>query len=215
MKFQSIATKTQRHKEFLVPWCLRGRSYSALAGLIYLFIFVSLLCGCANPRQPAEEKISPGEVKVSFFQLTRGKTTSQPIGIYVAMISRERNVHYGLKLDEIFEQINVPQVSAIDDETAGELFNYLNRERFFNLKETPLSQFNLHDLKMPDSVTKVISVEINGVKYSVCYDNLPQDQQKVFNRIQEVLFTFLSLSTPKAAIEFQDWRELMPEGINK
>jgi hypothetical protein len=182
--------------------------------LIYLFIFVSLLCGCAGPQQPAQEKVSPGEMKVSFFQLTRGKTTSQPIGIYVAMISKERNISSGLKLNEIFEQINAPQVSVIDDETAGELFNYLNREQFFNLKETPLNTFNPSDLKRIDLVIKVISVEINGVKYSVCYDNLPQDQKAVFDRIQEVLFAFLSLSMPKAAIQFQDWRELVP-GINK
>ena len=182
---------------------------------VYLFVFLSLLCGCANPRQPAKEKISPGEVKVSLFQLTRGKTTSQPMGIYVAMISKERNLHYGLKMNEIFEQINAPQVSVIDDESAGELFNYLNREQFFNLKETPLSQFNLSDLKKMDLVIKVISVEINGVKYSVCYDNLPQDQKETFERIQKVLFAFLSLSTPKAGIEFQDWRESLPEGINK
>ncbi|MFH0887978.1 MAG: hypothetical protein V1871_02070 [Planctomycetota bacterium] len=181
---------------------------------IYSFIFLLLLCGCANPQQPVKEKISPGEVKVSFFQLTRGKTTAQPIGIYVAMISKERNIRYGLKMNEIFEQINAPQVSVIDDETAGELFNYLNRERFFNLKETPLSQFNLSDLKKSDLVIKVISVEINGVQYNVCYDNLPQDQKETFDRIRKVLFAFLSLSTPKAGIEFQDWRELMPE-INK
>jgi len=182
--------------------------------LIYLFIFLSLLWGCANPQQPAKQKIPVGEVKVSFFRLAHGKTTGQPIGIYVAMISKERNLHYGLKMNEIFEQINAPQISVIDDESAGELFNYLNREQFFNLKETPLSQFNLSDLKKMDLVIKVISVEINGVKYSVCYDNLPQDQQETFNRIQKVLFAFLSLSTPKAGIEFQDWRELVPE-INK
>jgi hypothetical protein len=182
--------------------------------LTYLLIFLSLICGCASSQQ-TPEKIPPGEVKVSFFQLAQGKLAGQPLGVYVAMISKERNLHYSIKLGEIFEQIIAPEVSVIDDETAGELFNCLNREQFFALKGTPLPQFNLNDLKRMDFFTKIITVEINGVKYSVCYDNLPQNQKDVFNRIQEIIFVFLSLSMPKAGIQLQDWRELMPEGIKK
>ena len=182
--------------------------------LKYLLVLSLLASGCAG--SPAVQTVvSPGEVKVSFFQLAKGKSTKGPVGVYVAMISGERNMKYGLKLNEIFEQVNTPQVMVIDDETAGEVFKFLNHEEFFALPETPQSQFNVNDLKRTDYFTKVISAEINGISYSVCYDNLAQPEKEKFNRIQQAVFLFLTAATPKAAIQVQDWKELLPGEIQK
>ena len=104
---------------------------------------------------------------------------------------------------------------VIDDETAGEVFKFLNHEEFFALPETPQSQFNVNDLKRTDYFTKVISAEINGISYSVCYDNLDQSQREKFNVIQQAIFLFLTTATPKAAIQMQDWKELLPGEIQK
>lgn len=181
---------------------------------ISLAVLLLMLVGCAGgPATSAA--VSPGEIKVSFFQLTKGRSAKEPIGVYVAMISDERNAKYGLKLNEIFEQVNTPQVMVVDDETAGELFKFVNHEEFFALPETTPAQFNINDLKRPDFFTKVINVEINGVAYSVCYDNLPQSQKNKFNDIQQAIFLFLTAATPKASIQMQDWKELLPEGIQK
>jgi len=181
---------------------------------ISLVILLLAVAGCAGGPASSTE-VSPGEIKVSFFQLTKGRSAKEPIGIYVAMISGERNMKYGLKLNEIFEQVNTPRVMVVDDETAGELFKFINHEEFFTLSETTPAQFNINDLKRADFFTKVISVEINGVAYSVCYDNLPQPQKGKFNTIQQAIFLFLTAATPKAAIQLQDWKELLPGEIQK
>lgn len=191
------------------------KRYNMLRIVVVLLVLVCVsLAGCAGgPARPVA--VSPGEIKVSYFQLAKGKSAKEPIGVYVAMISGERNMKYGLRLNEIFEQVSTPQVMVVDDETAGELFKFINHEEFLSLPETPLSQFNVNDLKRPDFFTKVISVEINGVAYSVCYDNLPQSRKDKFNAIQQAIFLFLTAATPKAAIQMQDWKELLPEGIEK
>ncbi|MBI5779664.1 MAG: hypothetical protein HZA49_09455 [Planctomycetes bacterium] len=182
--------------------------------MVLMIAVVGFLTGCAGG--PATNMaVSPGEIKVSFFQLTQGRSAKEPIGIYVAMISGERNVKSGLKLNEIFEQVNTPRVMVVDDETAGELFKFINHEEFFALPETTPAQFNINDLKRTDFFTKVINVDINGVAYSVCYDNLPQPLKEKFNRIQQAIFLFMTAAQPKAAIEVQDWKELLPEGIQK
>ena len=181
---------------------------------ISLVILLLAAVGCAG-SSAARTVVSPGEVKVSFFQLTKGRSAKGPVGVYVAMISRERNIKYGIKLNEMFEEVNTPQVMVVDDETAGEVFKFLNHEEFFALPEAPLTQFNVNDLKRTDYFTKIISAEINGISYSVCYDNLDQSQKEKFNTIQQAIFLFLTAATPKAAIEVQDWKELLPEGIEK
>ncbi|MEW6025960.1 MAG: hypothetical protein AB1599_01510 [Planctomycetota bacterium] len=179
-----------------------------------MIAIVGFLTGCAGgPATPTV--VSPGEIKVSYFQLAKGKSAKEPIGVYVAMISGERNAKYGLKLNEIFEQVNTPQVMVVDDETAGELFRFINHEEFFSLPETPPGQFSINDLKRLDFFTKVISVEINGVAYSVCYDSLPQPLKSKFNDIQQAIFLFLTAAQPKASIQMQDWKELLPEEIQK
>jgi len=182
--------------------------------MVLMIAVVGFLTGCASSSS-TQTVVSPGEVKVSFFQLTKGRSAKAPIGVYVAMISSERNMKYGIKLNEIFEQVNTPQVMVIDDETAGEVFKFLNHEEFLALPAAPLTQFNVNDLKSPDFFTKVISAEINGISYSVCYDNLPQSQREKFNTIQQAIFLFLTTATPKAAIQMQDWKELLPGGIEK
>ncbi|HLD35611.1 MAG TPA: hypothetical protein VJC37_02730 [Planctomycetota bacterium] len=181
---------------------------------ISVAVLLLLVCGCAS-GPVSSTVVSPGEIKVSYFQLAKGRSAKAPIGVYVAMISGERNMKYGLKLNEIFEEVNTPQVMVVDDETAGELFKFFNHEEFFALPETPLAQFNANDLKRTDYFTKVISAEINGVSYSVCYDNLDQFNKEKFSRIQQAIFLFLTTATPKAAIQVQDWKELLPEEIQK
>jgi len=181
---------------------------------ISLVILLLTAAGCAG-GPVTQTAVSPGEIKVSYFQLAKGKSAKAPIGVYVAMVSGERNIKYGTKLNEIFETVNKPQVMVVDDETAGELFKFLNHEEFFAMPETPLKQFSVNDLKSPDFFTKVISAEINGISYSVCYDNLAQPEKEKFNRIQQAIFLFLTTATPKAAIQLQDWKELLPEEIQK
>lgn len=182
--------------------------------MVIMIVVAGFLTGCAGSAV-RQSVVSPGEIKVSFFQLTQGRMVKAPLGVYAAMISGERNLKYGLKLNEIFEQVSAPQVMVVDDETAGELFRFLNHQEFFTLRETPLTQFNLNDLKRPDFFTKVISVEINGISYSVCNDNLDKFQMDKFNVIQQAILLFMAAAQPKAAIEVQDWRELLPEGIQK
>lgn len=182
--------------------------------MVLMIAVVGFLTGCAGGLA-ARDVVSPGQIKVSFFQLTRGRMAKVPVGVYVAMISAERNLRYGLKLNEIFEEINTPRVMVVDDETAGELFKFLNHEEFFALQETPLDRININELKRPDYFTKVISVEANGILYSVCYDNLSQFQKEKFNAVQQAIFLFMTAAAPKAAIEVQDWRDLLPPEIEK
>jgi hypothetical protein len=127
------------------------------------------------------------------------------------MISRERNLRFRNRLNEIFEQIENPQVTVIDDEAAGELFNLLNEQDFFALAPTPLNQFNINEMKRQDFFTKVISADINGVVHTVCFENLPDNQKEKFNLIQQAIFALLTVAEPKASIQHQDWRELLPE----
>ncbi|MDI6787089.1 MAG: hypothetical protein QME51_01805, partial [Planctomycetota bacterium] len=177
-----------------------------------LLVLLLLGSGCVS-SSVSKTAVSPGEIKISYFQLAKGKSAKEPIGIYVAMVSRERNLKYGTRLDEMLEQINTPEVSVIDDETAGEVFRYLNQEDFFSLSSTPLNEFNINDLKRLTFFTKIISVDINGVQHSVCYEKLLPQQREKFNRIQQAIFLFLTAATPRASIQLQDWRESFKEHL--
>ena len=196
----------------------RLRGYDSFGVLFHFAVFcifiMALLTGCATQNGRNDRTIvSLGDVKITFFQTGQGKNKNgQQVSVcgYIAVLSRERNYKYGNKLNEVFEEVTAPKIVVVADDTIGDIFDYLNKEKYFDLPQTPLARFNIDDLKKLDCFAKVINVDINGMIYTVSYEGLDKAQQKTFNYIQQVIFAAITAGKSQAAIERQDWKEIVP-----
>lgn len=188
-----------------------------------LIIFI-LLLACFGPNCTStgvRNKTSLGAVKTTFFSYARGRRTQKVVRNYLGLVSDRWDKQYGKRLNEIFEKIEFPspevitkaikKVSPDQEYKLKELLTYIRKSGFYSLKPTSLGSFRLENLERPDCLINVITVETNGVPFTVARENLRTKKDiKIFHDVKmKLLNTFNLVEARDAKIRVEDYRDVI------
>lgn len=172
---------------------------------IWLWALILTMIGCSS----SEETSPVGEVKISYFAIVKGMMSKQPVGSYLALISKEWLKKYGRKLNEPFEKLRLHPgriaIKSVPDEEMRELIREIKKLGFYSLPSISLDQYTLDVLERPDFTTQVITMEINGHSHSVAAETLPPDKIQTFLNIFNVfVYAFSVIDDPLINVTLED-----------
>jgi phage pi2 protein 07 len=156
-----------------------------------LAVFVPYISGCVQtPEETTPKNIKAGEIKISYFLITDSVMKKGPTGSYQAIVSKDWYAKRRRKMNEPFEKLNLPpdypSVRVAEDDLILELAELLEKEGFYSLPGTDLKWFTLEKISDPAFRTRTLTMERNGMSYSLAMEKLNPEERKKFLRIKNI-----------------------------
>jgi len=157
--------------------------------LAFLIPVMAYILGCVQP--PVEpENIKAGELKISYFLITDSVMQKGPTGSYLAIVSKNWYARWRRKMNEPFEKLNLPpdypSVRVAEDDVILELVELMEKEGFYSLSRTDFKWFTMEKISDPAFRTRTLTIERNGLSYTVVMEKLNTEQRKKFLRIKNI-----------------------------
>lgn len=182
---------------------------------LFITLFTVLLCGFNCSESGNLANIPAGEIKISCLVITQGMLKKETNASYLALVSREWWAQRKRKLNEPFELLKLPPgypaVKIAPDDAILEILELLEKEGFYSLKSTNLKQFTIAEMERLDFKIHILTIEHNGLSYSVSLENLLPENRNNFSRIKNIfLNNYHHVNGWKTEINYeQDWNNIL------
>ena len=185
--------------------------------LLFIPWLTVLICSVNCAGSGNSTNIPAGEVKISYFVISEGLVKKDVSGSYFALVSRGWWARWQKKLNEPFEQLKLPSgypaVKIAPDDAILELIELMEKEGFYSLKSINLKQYTTAEMERLDFRIHILTIEHNGLSYSVAMETLSPENQKGFLRIKNIfLKNYLYVKTWKTEIIYdKDWDRIIKQ----
>jgi len=162
-----------------------------------------------------------GEAKISYFAIAEGMLNKKVSGYYVALISWDWFNRYQKKLNEPFEKLKLPPgqpaVKIAPDDVIVELMEVMQNEGegFYSLKASNMKRFTMEEMNKPDFRTRVLTIDVNDLSYSVAMEDLPPEKQPLFIQIRDIFLKNYQYVESWKSDVIQDWDTIIKKKLRE